>query len=354
MRTYSLFACAAVVASFLMGCQWQETKDTPSEKGTMVMPPPDNRARMTPMNDTYSELTPVSFSDAGMDFDPFVSGDGKTVLFATTKMSPKSDIVLKAVSSRVIEQVTHTPNANEKQPQLSPDGKSILYASDKEGRFNIYEVSSTVRGAREMEVVRNERVNEQPCYSPDGSRIAYVTWMPRKGDWWIAVMDRSTQQEKLYGPGVFPRFSPDGKKLVFQKARVRMPQWFSIWVLDLDRETVSEIISSDKWAAITPNWSPDGKRIIFAAVNKSLSMKGMGTYMADDIYTVWADGSHLIRLTDGDAPDWSPFWASNGRVFFISTRNGHQNVWSIMPRDMDPFHPDTMESSASMGHLDTL
>jgi len=339
-----------LIAPFLfIGCQ--NTDPSPlSDHGEGLHPDINELDALKPMNEPYVAMVQHSFSEIGQDFDPFITKDGMSILYASTAQSEKSDIFLKKADGKVIEQVTHTPNASEKQPQLSPDGKSILFASDREGKWNIYETSFMNRGSRVLEVVQNGRVNEQPCYSPDGKLIAYSTWMPRKGQWYIAIMDRRTQQERIYGPGIFPKFSPDGMKILFQRPRARSPQWFSIWILDLASENVSEIVSSNEWAAVTPNWSPDSKRIIFASINKSIQSKG--PYAGDDIYTIWEDGTHMVRLTNDEAPDWNPIWSSNGRVYFLSTRNGHQNIWSIKPRDMDPYHPDTIEVGPST--LDTL
>lgn len=324
---------------------------TGADRGPGDRPIPTEWDKMKPAGETYSALVRHSFAEVGQDFDPFITMGGSKIIFASTRHSPKSDIYYKKADGRVIEQVTHTPNANEKQAQLSPDGQTIIFASDREGQWNIYETSFTQRGSRILEVVRNGRVNEQPCYSPNGSKVAYATWMPRKGQWFIAVMDRRSQQETIYGPGLFPKFSPDGTKLLFQRPRTRSPQWFSIWILDLETENNSEIISNNQWAAVTPNWSPDGKKIIFAAINKSIHANG--AYAGDDIYTIWADGTHLVRLTNDDAPDWNPIWSTNGRIFFVSLRNGQQNIWSVHPRNMDPFHPDTIESRGPTS-LDSL
>lgn len=347
----------ALASFFSTGCESTMGRNVDEDGGVAnqgqgLVPSPVDYDDLRPMNETYSALVQHSFAEVGMDFDPYIAKGGSHILFASTRHSPRADIYYKNADSRVIEQVTHSPNANEKQPQLSPDGKTVIFASDREGQWNIYETSFSQRGSMILEVVRNGRVNEQPCYSPDGNTIAYATWMPRKGQWYIATMNRKTQQEKIYGPGLFPKFSPDGKKVLFQRPRTRAPQWFSLWILDLEREIVSELISSSTWAAVTPNWSPDGKKIIFAAINKSIHSKG--AFTGDDIYTIWADGTHLVRLTNDDAPDWNPIWSKSGRVFFVSQRNGKQNIWSLKPRNIDSFHPDTVETASGPGSLDTL
>ncbi|MBF0244259.1 MAG: PD40 domain-containing protein [Planctomycetes bacterium] len=350
-----LFVVLAPLACFLIGgCQQYYNVMSPRQTplGTGDAKRPNTSIPLKAFGENYQEMIQHSFSESGIDFDPFISVDGKTIIFASTYISPISDIFMKASGGRTVEQITHTPNANEKQPQLSPDGKSIIYASDREGKFNIYEISAVSRGSREREVIRNGRINEMPSYSPDGNFLVYSTWLPNKSDWHIAITDRRTQQERIYGPGVFPKFSPDGNQVLFQRARIHSPQWYSIWVMDLTNESVSEIISNDKWAAITPNWSTDGKRIVFASVNKSV--QSLGAHEGDDIYTIWADGTHLVRLTNDDAPDWNPVWAKSGRIFFLSKRNGFQNVWSFIPKNIDPFHPDSVEMGGAKGALEDL
>jgi TolB protein len=341
----------ATVSCALIGCSIAPKDPSPKTRHG-VTDPLDYLPRID-ANNTYGSSTRHTFSEVGEDFDPYVTNDGKTLIYASTRISKKSDIFMKKANSKVVQQVTHSAYACEKQPQLSPDGKRIIYASDKSGKWGIYEISSTVRGGRETEIVDNGRVNEQPCYSPDGKTIAYATWKPREANWYIATMDRKTQQEKIYGPGVFPKFSPDGKKLLFQRPRSRAPQWYSIWILNLETESVSEIISNNNWAAVTPNWSPNGKKIIFAAINKSPYSQGQKA--GDEIYTIWADGTHLIRLTEDTYQDWNPVWANNGRIFFVSNRSGYQNIWSIKPKDMDEYHPDSIETSVEdVSRLDGL
>ena len=349
-RNRSLGIFGLIIAPFLIiGCQ--NTNSSPmTDQGEGMIPDITELGSLKPMNEPYVALVRHSFSEIGRDFDPYITKDSMNIVYASTSHSEKADIYFKKANGKVIEQVTHTPNASEKQPQLSPDGNSIIFASDREGKWNIYETSFRNRGSRILEVVNNGRVNEQPCYSPDGRDIAYSTWIPRKGQWYIATMNRRTQQERLYGPGIFPKYSPDGKKILFQRPRTRSPQWFSIWVLNLETENVSEIVSNNNWAAVTPNWSPDSKKIIFAAINKSIHNNG--PHAGDDIYTIWEDGTHMVRLTNDDAPDWNPIWSESGRIYFVSRRNGHQNIWSLKPRDMDPFHPDTVESGPSA--LDSL
>lgn len=67
-----------------------------------------------------------------------------------------------------------------------------------------------------------------------------------------------------------------------------------------------------------PVWSPDGTRIAFVS-NRDPNLAEC--WPNDEIYVMDADGSHVTRLTDNPALDWTPVWSPDGtRIAFISTR----------------------------------
>ncbi len=73
---------------------------------------------------------------------------------------------------------------------------------------------------------------------------------------------------------------------------------------------------------INPKWSPDGKRIVFAS-NK------FGNY---EIFTLSVDGSDLMRLTSREAQDVEPAWSPDGRfIVFTSNQDDNWNLWVIKP-----------------------
>lgn len=67
-----------------------------------------------------------------------------------------------------------------------------------------------------------------------------------------------------------------------------------------------------------PCWSPDGTKIAFSA-------KKNGNI---DIYYMNADGSNIIRLTTNPAYDGGPSWSPDGSMLaFESERSGSSQVW---------------------------
>jgi Tol biopolymer transport system component len=102
--------------------------------------------------------------------------------------------------------------------------------------------------------------------------------------------------------------------------------------VDIDGGNLTEIYSDTEFAAINPDWSPDGKLIAFATVHKSpAAVLQRRVVSGDDIWLIGADGNGLLCLTREEVPEWSPTWGADGRVYFVSRRNTHQNIWSVKP-----------------------
>jgi TolB protein len=143
---------------------------------------------------------------------------------------------------------------------------------------------------------------------------------------------------RFIGYGLFPEWSPTGDSIVYQRARERGTQWFSIWTLtmvDGEPRYPTEVAASATQAMILPTWSPDGRRIAFAATSRD---GGAGAPLGDgadsgtfDIWIMQADGSGKSRLTDGHTFNASPAFSPDGRIFFTSNRSGHENIWSLIP-----------------------
>ena len=45
------------------------------------------------------------------------------------------------------------------------------------------------------------------------------------------------------------------------------------------------------------------------------------------------DGSTLVSLTTGTSTDLLPTWGPDGNIYFVSTRTGRDNIWSMNARE---------------------
>jgi Tol biopolymer transport system component len=267
--------------------------------------------------------------DEGYDADVAADPTGKWIVFSSTRHSEHADIYLQRVEGTSVIQLTSDPAADV-QPVFSPDGKRIAFSSARSGNWDLYVMDID---GRNVEQVANTVAQEMhPSFSPDGTRLAYCALSPRSEQWELWVINLSTREKKTIGAGLFPSWSPqkDVDRIAFQRPRQRGSRWFGLWTVDLvngEPMRVTEIAASANAAVVSPSWSPDGKRLAFATIVQAASSQQ--TSGPQDLWMVSSDGGSRQRLTQGQGTNLSPAWAVDNRIYFISDRSGHDNVWSV-------------------------
>jgi len=87
--------------------------------------------------------------------------------------------------------------------------------------------------------------------------------------------------------------------------------------------TVHDLVAMQRVA--DPQPSPDGSRVAFVVTTMDLEAnKGF-----KDIWLAATDGSGALQLTTNPDSDFSPRWADDGTLYFLSTRSGSSQVWRI-------------------------
>jgi len=106
-----------------------------------------------------------------------------------------------------------------------------------------------------------------------------------------------------YPPGyaVNPRWSPDGKKIVFFEMFADKPG--KIFEVSPEEGSPRELMSDDANPQWDPNWSPDGSKIVFGgtAVN------------AASVISILDLATHKVSALPGSQGLYSPRWSPNGR-----------------------------------------
>jgi Tol biopolymer transport system component len=265
--------------------------------------------------------------DSGIAVDP----TGRWMVYTSTRHSEHPNVYMQRVDGTSVTQLTNDA-ADDAFPCFSPDGKRIAFCSTRSGSWQIYVMDADGRNVVQVTSGRTQCIH--PSFSPDGKRVVYSSLGSRSGQWeiWVAALDSGAQ--KMIGYGLFPSWSPrrDIDRIAYQRPRQRGSRWFSLWTIDLidgEGRRPTEVAVSPLAAIVTPSWSPDGGRIAFATVVEPTSDAGAKPRGQTDVWTVDAEGTNRQRLTDGSGSNLMPFWAADGRVYFISDRDGHECVWSV-------------------------
>jgi serine/threonine protein kinase/Tol biopolymer transport system component len=142
---------------------------------------------------------------------------------------------------------------------------------------------------------------DQVDFSTDGEWVTYVT-VP-EGTLWRSRVDGSERLQLTNAPmiAILPRWSPDGKQIVFSGGQFGKPA--KIFLVSAQGGTVQELLSESR-SEMDPTWSPDGKRIAF----------GRLAFAEDQDIEVLDLQTHQVSVLPGSQGIFSPRWSPDGRL----------------------------------------
>ena len=288
---------------------------------------------------TTVNVSKVTFAQEGGDFDPSISRDGSTLVFASTQHRATSDIYVKQVNTKTVTQLTRDA-AQDVMPAISPDGSMIAYASDRSGNWDVFVMPVT--GGKAFQITTDVTADVAPSWSPDGTQLVFSRLGETSGRWemWTVRVSKP-EVAQFIGYGLFPKWCPTpgtgtdgGDQILFQLGRERGNRGFGLWTLTYKNGEASnptQIVSDTGNALINPSWSPDGKWIVYAQV--PMTQASSTTPESSSLWMTSTQGEGTVRLTTGHGVALSPVWSRNEQLFFVSNRDGVDNVWSMRMQD---------------------
>lgn len=100
---------------------------------------------------------------------------------------------------------------------ISPDGKLVAYASDRGNQGNLDIYVQQVQGGGTVRLTNGPMDQDSPTISPDGARVAFERYGEEAGIYETAAL--GGPQRLLVRHGRYPRFSPDGRSLLYSIGR---------------------------------------------------------------------------------------------------------------------------------------
>ncbi len=154
--------------------------------------------------------------------------------------------------------------------------------------------------------------------SPDGNTILFdlmgdIYTMPASGG-------KATPVTKGLAYDVHPRFSPDGKKILFISDRSGAD---NVWYIDTEKKDTVQITSDQNQYFPSACWTPDGEYIIYS--------KGRRVHK---LFMVHKKGGSGTQLTDGPPAlkAIDPAVSADGRLIYFSARFGAWNYNAQLPQ----------------------
>jgi TolB protein len=222
----------------------------------------------------------------------------------------------------------------------------IAFASDRDGDFDIWTMRPD--GSRLRKLTKNRLEDRCPSWSPNGRWIAYTRRGVHLPDLYVMRRDGSGVRRvaKLRGTETCPTWSRDGKRLVFTRFDTSSPDVFTIgingrglrrltklhdaWEIAAsartgriayecryppetggnictmradggDRRRLTNSVPTETYSH--PAWSRDAGRLVFTDNREG----------NDDVFTMSASGSGVVRITRTGTNEADPDWSPDGR-----------------------------------------
>ncbi len=265
---------------------------------------------------------PGSVGDARAVFSP----DGKSLAFVRSIGSEGTLQILQLANAAL----THLPIGTHDVRSITwtADGQTLIFTSHGGGaRDRLWRISR--RGGEAEPIPGIGEGASLPSVARHSGRTVFLQ----------QVLDSNLYRAELSvegGTGVrqlasstradaAPDISPDGSRIAFASNRTGS---FEIWLVDADGGRPTQL-SGLRNLAHHPRWSPDGRRIVFSARPSTADLL--------NLYVVNVSTGATNRITWGSSRDQFPTWSADGTsVYFASDRSGMWQVWKTPAAGGEP------------------
>lgn len=244
-----------------------------------------------------------------------ISPDGGTIAF-----SYQGDIYLVAAGGGEARKLVAT-EAYEYMPVWSPNGETLAYASDCHGNFDVYAVA--LKGGNPVRLTTNSRGETPLCFSADGKQVYFNAYIGKPAE---SVQFPSGWIKEVYAVGL------DGGRPV---------QLFTVPAMNA--AAAGDVLYYEKATGSENNWR-----------------KHHVSSVARNIFRFDLKSGVHTQLTRNVGEDRNPVMGADGRIYFLSERDGGSfNVYAAAPDKMDEAvaithftgHPVRFLSAAKDGTL---
>ena len=231
--------------------------------------------------------------------------DGRYYIFRSTAHSDTfGDIFVLPDRSGSFRRAASTPAQLTFGPMefyligVTPDGKKLLVGGyQSRGELVRYD-SSTKQFVPFLGGIHAYTV----AVARDGKHVAYVDGLD--GTLWTSRPDGSEKVQLTYPPNraAFPRWSPDGKQIVF--VSTQLGKTWKMFLVSAQGGTPEELLPTDRIEG-DPSWSADGSRIAFSS--------GLPTAGQKSDIRILDLKTRQVSTIPGSDDKFSPRWSPDGR-----------------------------------------
>lgn len=179
-------------------------------------------------------------------------------------------------------------------PKISPDGKQVAFTAQYDGNTEVYTM---------------------PVDGGEPERLTYT-----------ATLGRDDLTDRMGPNNIVMAWAPDGQSIVYRSRRYSYNSFRGqLFQVSKDGGLSDEVPLIDGGFC---SFSPDGKKLAFNRIFREFrTWKYYKGGMADDIWVYDYETKKTERITDNVSQEIIPMWAGN-EIFFLSDRDRIMNLFS--------------------------
>lgn len=210
-------------------------------------------------------------------------------------------------------------------PRWSPDGQRIALTADRDGNYDIFIMDAD--GDNLTRVTTSDADEMDPTWFSDGITLIYTRvekkQLGKRSSLWMVDLESKEQKRVIpdfSGNNTLADISPGAPLVVFTGKK--MMGW-DVFLFEMNNRTVKQLTDGGK--SCRPRFSPDGRSVVFVCHKDD--KKG-------DIWTMNRDGSGQQRIMERESThDYFPSWSPDGQaVVFCSnlkSQYAHIGDWAL-------------------------
>lgn len=188
-----------------------------------------------------------------------------------------------------LHQLTHDAGGDF-MPNVSRDGRKLTFVSARPGNQEVWVKDLLTNTASAL--TASHTLKYEPIFSPDGSWISFSE--TPKWDVYVVPSAGGVPEMVCEGCGEATDWSADGKRLLGNTLDGRA------WVLDLTSRHKRDLLSTHQWIA-TDSFAPDNRWFSFLSVESGVFHAFIAPVRATPV-----PENKWIRIIDGEVESWSP------------------------------------------------
>ncbi|MFA6236428.1 MAG: hypothetical protein WC635_03790 [Bacteriovorax sp.] len=205
--------------------------------------------------DMRAKETHIISNREGMNSGAIFLPGGKSIALTLT-VSGNAEIYEMDLESKVLRKITNH-FSSDVDPSVTYDGKLMTFLSDRPGKAMIYTMDPSGEEKNVKRISFVGQFNATPRFSPDGKEIVFSSWLDNSFDLFRISSDGAglSRLTKDFGSNEDPSYSNDGEFIAFTSQRVisRVKADQNIYIMDRDGDILGAI-TQGFGNCISPRW----------------------------------------------------------------------------------------------------